>query len=46
MTQEICLLEFFDVNTSLQLIMHVFPMEVDLQLSAHGYNILPAKLMK
>ena len=24
--------------------MHVFPMDVHLQLSAHSYNILPAKL--
>ena len=38
------LFKFIDVDTCLQLIMHVFPMKVHLQLSAHGYNIDPAKL--
>ena len=38
------LFKFIDVNTCLQLIMHVFPMEIHLQLSAHGYNIDPEKL--
>ena len=37
------LFKFIGINTYLQLIMCVFPMEVCLQLSAHGYNIDPAK---
>ena len=43
-TQEICIWNFIDIDTSLQLIMHVFPMDIFLQLSAHDYNILPGKL--
>ena len=38
------LFKFIDVDTCLQLIMYLFPMEVHLQLSADGYNIDPAKL--
>ena len=37
------LFKFIDVDTCLQL-MCVFPMEVHLQLSTHGYNIDPTKV--
>ena len=38
------LFKFIDIDTCLQLIMCMFPMEVHLQLSAHSHNIDPPKL--
>ena len=43
-TLEICLCNFIDINSFLQITICVFPMEAYLELSIHSYNIAPAKL--